>query len=395
MTHRLLRLIGVVMLLMPATPVAVAQQTGAPAPPPPPSNTVQSERTVQILWDSDAPTPDISGVLGRLFGKDGAGELAKSILGVDDPESAKKVAGRYGRLELAPGSCQFSFRTVSGPRAASKEFADALVERLSSLLLEDRQKHAQEQMARARDEMRELEFELDAVRRRAKEKQAKLLAVAGRADLSAASLLPSIGKLEDEKQRLELELAGMEARLEAVQEQIVKVTEQAKKQAADDPVIAELEKAVAARHNLVELARKRFEAGLVQPHEMSTAEAELAEARVQLLDRRGLASARGGDAIVPLTRELQTLAIDARDRKARLAHVDKRLEPLRGLSDEFQELEWLQEEATQLRRAADQAEERLRAAQNGLQASRVDRVIVTTASDQSATGETTRPGVER
>ena len=395
MTHRPCRFVAVVTFVLLAARIAAAQTPPAPAPAPPPSNTVQSERTVQIIWDDATATPDISGVLGRLFGDEVAGGLAKSILGVDDTASGKKTAARYGRLELTGGSCKFSFRTVAGARPASKEYADALVERLSALLAEDRQKQTSLHVARAQDEMRDFQFELDAVRRRAKEMQAKLLNLSGRADLSAASLLPSIGKLEDEKQRLELELAGMGARLEAVQEQIAEATAAAKEQAADDPVIAELEKAVAARQNLLELARKRFEAGLVQPHEMAAAEAELAEARVQLLDRRGLASARGGDAVAPLTRELQTLAIDVRDRKARLKHVAKRLEPLRGLSDEFQELEWLQEEATQLRRSAEQAAGRLREAQRAVQTPPVDRVIVTTAADQAAAGETARPGVDR
>lgn len=377
MNNTRLRFPALLVILLAPAAAAVAQE--APAA----SNTVESVRTVQILWDAEAPPPDIGGVLARLFGKEIAADLGKRILGVEGPAAAR-VAAQYGRLELTDRSCTFSFRAGPVPRPASKEYADALVERLASLLAEDRQKQASMRLDRARQEMQELEAHLDDTRLRAREKQAKLLQVAGRSDLSPATLIASIGKLEDDRERFELELAGMQARLEAVQEQIAEATAAAKKQAAEDPVIAELEKAVAARQNLLELARKRFEAGLLQPHEMAAAEAELAEARVQLLDRRGLASARGGGDVAPLTRELQTLAIDIRDRKARLAHVAKRIEPLRGVADEFQELEWLQDEATQTRRAVEQAGRELREAQSALQAAPVDRVIVTVARDRMA-----------
>ena len=132
------------------------------------------------------------------------------------------MASRYGRVELTDRSCTFNFRTETGARGASKAFADTLVDRLTTLLAEQRQKHASLRVARARDEMREFVFELEATRRRNRDQQAELLDAAGRADLSAETLLANIGKLEDERQRLELDLAGMEARLEAVHEQFAR-----------------------------------------------------------------------------------------------------------------------------------------------------------------------------
>ena len=156
-------------------------------------------------------------------------------------------------------------------------------------------------------------------------------------------------------------------------------------------MIPELEKAVAAREQLVQLARKRFEAGILQPHEMSAAEAELAEARVQLLDRRGAASARGGDTLVPLTRELQNLGIDIRDRKARLAHVAKKLQPLRDVAQGFDDLEWMQEEARMLRRSTEAAQGRVLEAEHQLQSAPEDRVVVTTARDYGAATQEAQP----
>ena len=52
---------------------------------------------------------------------------------------------------------------------------------------------------------------------------------------------------------------------------------------------------------------------------------------------------------------MQNLGIDIRDRKARLALVTKKLEPLRNAAEEFQSLEWMQDEVATLRRAMDEA----------------------------------------
>ena len=174
---------------------------------------------------------------------------------------------------------------------------------------------------------------------------------------------------------------SMEARLEAVQEQFKASTQRAKEQATADPVIAELEKAVAVREKLVDILRKQYESGLTQQTDVSKAEGDLVDARVQLLDRRGAASSRGGDTLAPLTREMQSLAIDIRDRKARLAQVERRLKPLREVGQDFQQLEWQQEETAILRRAWEEAQIRLREAQRQSDAAPVDRVIVTGATD--------------
>ena len=179
----------------------------------------------------------------------------------------------------------------------------------------------------------------------------------------------------------------MEARLEAVQDQIEKATVRGQKEAAADPVVPELENAVAARQKLVDLTRKRVDAGAATPQDLSAVEAELSEARVQLLDRRAAGSARGGEAVAPLTRELQNLGIDIRDRKARLAYVDKRLRPLRDVSPLLDELQGIQGRYQSATRAWEEAQTRLRDARSRAEMGAVDRVIVTDAGDAQAPAE--------
>jgi DNA repair exonuclease SbcCD ATPase subunit len=353
-----------------------------PDPEQPPSNTVTAERTVQILWDSGAAPPDIDAALAQLFGPSGAGEIVGRLL---KKAPGRRVVVKSPKVEVRDHSCTVGFAVTlaslkDGPMVA-REIADELVSRLSAILRDGRQKEVLVRMERVKAETQELASAVEQVRALMRKKQDELRAETGRVDVSVASLQPAVSKLEDERQRLELELAGMEARLEAVQEQFKAATVKAKDEAAADPVIAEIEKAVVAREKLLDLVRKRVDTGMAPPQELARAEAELSDSRIQLLDRRSAAASRGGDALAPLTREMQNLAIDIRDRKARLAQVDKQRKPLVNVGQEFQALEALQDQTATLRRACEDAQTRLREAQRQADATPVDRVIVTNATE--------------
>jgi chromosome segregation ATPase len=353
----------------------------------PPSDTLTAERKVQITWEPTATPPDLKGVLSRLLGPEGAGAVAERVLNVK-PEAGQQLVKRTGEVGVTDHAYTFSFTVnlgaAPGARPAAKEFADALVEHLDTLLQAQRREAAAERLKKVTDEYRDIQFEVEALRLRTREKHAALRNQSGRADLSAESLQAGIGKLEDERQRLELDLAGMEARLQAVQEEMEKASERAQKDAAADPVIAELERAEATRQKMLAITRKQFEAGQASQTAVSEAEAAMIDARVQLLDRRGAAAARGGDALAPLTRELQNLAIDIRDRQARLRHVRERLDRLGDLHQEYEELEWNRGEMEGLRRAGESGQIRLLEARRQLDTAPIDRVIMTYSRDRSA-----------
>lgn len=363
--------------------LAVVPASGAQDAPRPPSDTKNADRSVQIIWDANSPPPNLNAVLERLTAPKEVAALAEK-LGAK-PAGDREFAWRSPTLELRDQSCAFALSTAvdpaKGDRPVAKELADALVERLSALLREDRAMNATLRLDRVSKEVGEAGVELEVLRRRNREKQAQLIEIAGRADLSVATLDAAIGKLEDDRQRIELDLAGMEARLEAVQEQFKKASDDAARRAESDPVIPELEKAVAAREALAELTRKLFEAGNADGREVPKAEAELVEAKVQLLERKSAAGARGGDALAPLTREMQNLAIDIRDRRARLQQVEKRLKPLRDVVREFTDLQWMQEDLAAARRTWEDANARVREAARAVEAAPVDRVIVINARD--------------
>jgi chromosome segregation ATPase len=350
-----------------------------------PSDTVTAERTVQIIWDAGAAPPDIDGALRQLFGPGGAGSIVERLL---KQAAGRKVVSRSPKVGVSDHACTAGLAVnLSGLKdnpMVAREIADELVNRLASILRDQRREESEVRLARVHKEVVDLQNELSNRRRVMQDRQARLQAETGRVDLSAVSLQAALSKLEDERQRLELELAGMEARLDAVQEQFKSTVAKAKDEAAADPVLAEMEKSVQAREKLLDVVRKRFEQGMAPPQELSKAEADLSDAKIQLLDRKSASAARGGDALAPLTREMQNLAIDIRDRKARLAQVEKQRKPLIGAAEGFQSLEDEQEKVALLRRTWEEAQTRLREAQRQADATPVDRVIVTNATEVPA-----------
>ena len=276
-----------------------AGQSAKPQAAEPVSNTALAERMVQILWEADAPPPDVSGVLGSLFGADTT-DLAARILNVKDSAAAQQpgradgTARSDGRGRASSACGSVSAQDGKTPRAA-KEFADALVERLSSRLSESRQEAVAMRRNRVQQSSSiELEKKVaETWKQDARQAGRSCSSSPGAPTCTVASLQSSLGKLEDERQRLELDLAGMEARLEAVQEQLKAAGDKAKEQLAADPVVGELEKAVAAREKLAKLIQIRVEEGLAPPAEVAKAESDLIEAKVQLLDRKTAASRAG------------------------------------------------------------------------------------------------------
>lgn len=377
----------------PASRGSAAEAPGAPTQPAVPSNTVSADRTVEVMWEPSASPPDITHILARLFGAD-AGDIGSRLMNVK-PAAARRAIETGRSVTVKDHACTVSFavyadRAGDGARPAATEFADALVEQLSARLEEDRRRQSERRLNVLKDEFAERQVALESLRREIRQQAQSVHDDLNRADVSPGTIQAAAGKLEDERQRIELDLAGMDARLGAVQEQMKAAEVRGEKQASADPVIEELEKAVAAREKVVDLTRRRFEAGSAPQTEVTAAEAELADAKIKLLDRRAAASSRGADALAPLTRELQNLTIDIRDRKARLAAVRERLKPLRKAVQSFQELEWKGQEEAVAAKAWEEANARFREAQRVADTLPVDRVIVTSASDGTAAAPTAK-----
>jgi hypothetical protein len=148
-----------------------------------------------------------------------------------------------------------------------------------------------------------------------------------RVETDARNLGGQRSELARNVQSLELQLAGLEARQKAIQEQIAATREEGGKQLAKDPVTQELQKLVEiSEHNLSQL-RQSAQAGRVSAAELAEAEKNMAQARIDLARRREeLSGQAGGRQLDEFTKELSRLAINKAEWEAQLQIVRKQLD---------------------------------------------------------------------
>jgi chromosome segregation ATPase len=248
------------------------------------------------------------------------------------------------------------------PNAAppvAKEFLDAVItksqEQVKQLYAQTRAKpiedatralaSSQQRYTRAADALRDL--------------RDKLRASAGRADVSPQSISDALSKLEEEKQKLELDVMGKQARRDALDQQIAKQSQTIQKKVEDDAIATELQKAADAREQKVKFVQQQFKQGLATQADINDAVAAAADAQAKLLQRRHDAAAEaGGDALQAFNREAVTLSVDLSEAKARLKFVQDRLTHLAGASDDVDQLERARAQAQS---AADEVDKRTKA----------------------------------
>lgn len=134
-------------------------------------------------------------------------------------------------------------------------------------------------------------------------------------------------RLEADKQAIEFSLKGAEARRAGLKDLISELEEKVAK-AADDSIVKELEKAVHARTQILELMKDRQSAAThVAQDELARARAELARGKQQL------AAAAGGDRIAELQRQVQDSEIEQAELKAKLEAITEYLQTTRRSSE--------------------------------------------------------------
>lgn len=133
-------------------------------------------------------------------------------------------------------------------------------------------------------------------------------------------------ELSREVQNLEMEIASMAARREAIERQIAVTRKEADEKLAQDTVTQELKRLVQINEEHLSLLRKRVDAGRLPESELAQAQENLARARIELARRREeLTRVAGGDRLEDLNGELSQTAIEATEQRARLDIVHRQL----------------------------------------------------------------------
>jgi hypothetical protein len=201
--------------------------------------------------------------------------------------------------------------------------------------------------ARVRDHKKNMERVLTQIRD-TQERFGKITAELGQEDSGAdgdiESLRADLRKMTSQTRELGLEQIGMEARRKAIERRIDELRARMSAAAADDPLLAEMKKIVAARQELVKKLRMLDNTGQKSVAvELSNAEAEYAAAQAQLIRAQREAGGRADGAFIQeLNNQLSTLMINAAElaekQKAfgeQIAMLRERINPQRVAESEM------------------------------------------------------------
>jgi hypothetical protein len=146
-------------------------------------------------------------------------------------------------------------------------------------------------------------------------------------DIPERVLLDDRSSLFREKQNFEMELARLQARMPAIEEQIRRIKDEIDEKVQDDQVSKELNKILNLQVMHLGAVQKLAESGRVQETEIADAEEKVARARIELAKRREqIGVSAGTDQLAKLNNELATLAIDMAEKNAMLKVINKQLD---------------------------------------------------------------------
>ena len=214
---------------------------------------------------------------------------------------------------------------VPGADAKAEQLLAAVCKRLEAALSERaafrlRQLQADAERARARAAQTEQELA------RLHELQRKLLAEAGRSNLDRDNLADELNSLEREGRELDMNLASLHARQNALTEQIGRIGREIPAREAQDPVALELDKVVKLREQALDKLLTRAKQGMATADEIADGEERLAQARAELARQRlEAAHSAGGELLSDLNKELVSTAVEIASAEARREYVRTQL----------------------------------------------------------------------
>ena len=146
-------------------------------------------------------------------------------------------------------------------------------------------------------------------------------------DIPVEMLLSEKSNLLREKQNLEMEIARLQGRGPAIDEQIMRIKKEIDQKIQDDQVSEELRKILDLQVQYLEEIKKLTDVGRASNNEVADAEEKLARARIELARRREqIGASAGTDQLAKFSNELAMQAIDMAEKKAMLEIVSNQLD---------------------------------------------------------------------
>jgi hypothetical protein len=349
------------------------------------SNTRYAHRSISVSSSAEY-SPDFNEVISFLERK--AAEMGPTMLNLPaekmDPPNFVVTTGVDGRGKMML-DLKVNAQDEPSLRPAAKEFLNAMVSSLETYIRDDFQNRKERAIHLARREQDVSSAQLDDATAQTQALRAKLRELAGRADVSTQGVTAAVSRLEEEKEKLELDLLGKKARREALEKEIAGQADRLQKQAQTDPVVAELKKVVEAREAKLKQVRQQYDSGAASQREVNDSVVEVAEARAKLAERErggGNGEGGGGQILEALNRERITLSVDLQELEARLKLVETRLPGLRSAMDQLDALQRAEGDLKNARDALAASTNHLRDMSRRLESADPPQVLITQTEDR-------------
>jgi hypothetical protein len=234
--------------------------------------------------------------------------------------------------------------------------AEAALRGVQGAAVASRDDDINRQVAELQKQVRDYKNQLDDVRRKTEALSGPYSEQFTRVQFDAAA-----SKLQE----LALERVGLAARREAIEARIDALRELDDQDARDDPVIAELRKLVDIREEQFANLKALNETGQASGISMRNAQAEVAQARIEMLRaRRSAAEVANGPLIRELNNELSRLIIRDAELKATHDALDERTEKLEELIAAADQRALLTQQSDALRNVIGVLEDKMRQLRN-------------------------------
>jgi hypothetical protein len=142
---------------------------------------------------------------------------------------------------------------------------------------------------------------------------------------SAQAVREQRRQILDRRLDLQMQIAAAEARKEAIQEQISLLKDSAQKQASEDEIAKQLETIIQSRAKRVEQVKQEYDSGHAPQTEVLAAQADLAQARIDLLrHEKGTQDSAVAKQIASLNEQLTAVTIDLAESRKLLQLTSER-----------------------------------------------------------------------
>lgn len=139
---------------------------------------------------------------------------------------------------------------------------------------------------------------------------------------AAKRLAEKVHQLYDQQQGLQMRLSALKARRDALQMGLKELQVRAEAERDNDPVVEEMKKIVALHEQKLQRVQQMAAQGVTSSSDLASTQAEVAEARLRLLERQSAIGKGGkGELMDRLTDELAMVSIDSTDLQIQLAQL--------------------------------------------------------------------------